>query len=461
MKSKYRREKDALGFVDVPYDSYYGSETARAISNFKISGLKVPMDFIIAYAQLKKAAAMANARLGKLDERIAKAIEKAADDVASGKLDKYFTLDVLQAGAGTSTNMNLNEVIANRALELIGRKKGDYKYIHPNDHVNMSQSTNDTFHVAMHVAAAKLIIGSLVPALTRMEKLLNAKSREFSKTVKIGRTHLQDAVPITLGDEFKGYSGQVEECIKDMSYVLSLLKHIPIGGTAVGTGINAPAGYPKLAARTLSDVTHIRFFAEANLFAGMQNIEEEIMLSGALRTCAVTLNRIANDFRLMGSGPRAGLGELILPTVQPGSSIMPGKVNPSMAEMLNMACFQVMGNCTTIEEAANAGQLELNVFMPIAAFNIVFALKVLANAVDAFNEKCLKGVSANNARIGKTLEENLSLATALTPYIGYAKAAEIANEAASTGKTIIQVCLEHKVLDKAKLEKVLDSRNLV
>ena len=461
MKLRYRREKDALGFVDVPYDSYYGSETARAISNFKISGLAVPMDFIVAYAQLKKAAAMANSRLGKLDEGIAKAIGKAADEIVGRKLDKYFVLDMLQAGAGTSTNMNLNEVIANRALELIGRKKGEYRYIHPNDHVNMSQSTNDTFHVAMHVAAAKLMIGSLVPALTRMEKIFNAKSREFSKTVKIGRTHLQDAVPITLGDEFRGYSGQVEKCIDYISYALSLLKRIPIGGTAVGTGINVPAGYPKLAARMLSDITGIRFVAETNLFAGMQNIEEELMLSGALRTCAVTLNRIANDFRLMGSGPRAGLGELILPAVQPGSSIMPGKVNPSMAEMLNMACFQVMGNCTTIDEAANAGQLELNVFMPIAAFNIVFAIKVLSSAVDAFSDKCLRGVSANEARIGKTLEENLSLATALTPYIGYAKAAEIANEAASTGKTIMQVCLERKVLDKAKLEKVLDSRNLV
>ena len=461
MRQKYRRERDALGLVDVPYGSYYGSETARAISNFKASDFKVPLEFIHGYAQLKEAAAMANAKLGKLDSKIAKAIEGASREVVAGKLDGFFILDIFQAGAGTSTNMNLNEVIANRALELIGKRKGEYKYIHPNDHVNMSQSTNDTFHVAIHVASAELIKSSLLPALSAFEKMLSAKAREFSKIVKIGRTHLQDAVPITLGDEFKGYSGQIEECARNIMYGFSLLQHIPIGATAVGTGINAPKGYPRLAASKLSEITGIRFMPETNLFAGMQNIKEELVLSGALRVCAITLNRIANDFRLLGSGPRAGIGELILPAVQPGSSIMPGKVNPSMAEMLNMVCFQVMGNCTTIEEAANSGQLELNVFMPIAAFNIIFAIKALSRAVVLFNNKCVRGVSANEKRIKKILDENLSLATALSPYIGYAKAAEIANEAADSGKTIMQVCLEHKVLGKAVLEKLLNSENLV
>ncbi|MEM0149350.1 MAG: aspartate ammonia-lyase [Candidatus Micrarchaeaceae archaeon] len=461
MKPKYRKERDALGLVDVPYGSYYGSETARAISNFKISGFRVPTEFIHAYAQLKEAAAIANAKLGKLDGKIAKAIEGAAREVAAGKLDEYFILDVFQAGAGTSTNMNLNEVIANRALELMGKRKGEYKYINPNDHVNMSQSTNDTFHVAMHIASVELIKSSLLPALSVFEKTLEAKAREFSKIVKIGRTHLQDAVPITLGDEFEGYSGQIAECIKNLTYASSLLRHIPIGGTAVGTGMNAPKGYPRLAASKLSDITGIRFMPETNLFAGMQNMKKELMLSGVLRMCAVTLNRIANDFRLLGSGPRAGIGELVLPAVQPGSSIMPGKVNPSMAEALNMACFQVMGSCTTIEEAANSGQLELNVFMPVAAFNIVFAIKVLSKAIIAFNDKCVRGTSANDKRIKRMLDENISLATALSPYIGYAKAAEIANDAASTGKTIMQVCLERKVLDKAALEKLLDSKNLI
>ncbi len=458
---EYRIENDALGKIRVPAGAYYGSETERAKNNFRISGMHMQEEFISAYAMLKKAVAITNLKLGKLDSKIGNAIVKASDEVIKGKLQEQFVVDVFQAGAGTSVNMNLNEVIANRALEILGRKKGDYSIIHPNDHVNMSQSTNDTFHCAIHISADIAIKNELLPSLSHLSKELKKKANEFSKIVKIGRTHLQDAVPITLGDEFSGYYGLIDEMIDNINFGFKSMQKIPIGGTAVGTGINTPKGYAKNAAKEISDISGIRFYPEKNIFSGMQNQKEELLMSGMLRSTAISLNKISNDIRLLGSGPRAGIREIILPPVQPGSSIMPGKINPSMAEMLNMVCFQSLGNCTAIDEAANAGQLELNVFMPIIAFNLLFTIRILSNGINSFTQKCVSGITPNKEKMAENLERNLSLATALSPYIGYAKAAEMANKAYKENRTIKEVCIDEGILDKKSLDRILKPENLV
>ncbi len=456
----YRTERDILGSVRVPSSAYYGSETQRAIDNFKVSGMHVPGDFIRAYAMLKKGAALANMKIRKLDRKIGNAIVRASDEVMNGKLSDQFTLDVFQAGAGTSTNMNLNEVIANRALELIGKRRGDYRSINPNDHVNMSQSTNDTFHSVIHISTDLAVKSELIPALSLLEGTLKRKSAEFRNIVKIGRTHLQDAVPMTLGQEFSGYAGLVGDMADNILYAYGLMQKIPIGGTAIGTGINAPKGYSAEAARQISKIAGIKFTTEKNLFAGY-NQKEELVMAAMLKSTAVSLNKIANDLRLLASGPRAGISEITLPAVQPGSSIMPGKVNPSMAEMLNMVCFQAIGSCTAIEEAAAGGQLELNVFMPLIAYDLLFTVKTLSSAIRAFNDRCVSGIRPMKARIERILNEDLSVVTALSPYIGYAKAAEIAKRAYDQNKTIKEVCMQMKVLDRKTLDRLLDPRNQV
>lgn len=458
---KYRTEHDVLGPVKIDSSAYYGSETERARKNFPVSGMVIHNDFIRAYAALKKAAAHANMKLGKLDRAKGEAISRACTEIMAGGYQEQFVVDVFQAGAGTSTNMNLNEVIANLAIEALHGRKGNYRLVHPNDHVNMSQSTNDTYHCAMRIAAYHSIVKRLIPELKLLQRSLHAKSVAFSSITKIGRTHLQDAVPMTLGEEFSGYEGIVAHAIEELEHASHALLELPLGGTAVGTGINAPKGYAAEAVRQLNLITHSRFRLSSYMFTDMQTEHAELITNGALKGLAIGLGKIANDLRLLSSGPRAGMADITLPAVQPGSSIMPGKINPSMVEMLNMVCFQVIGNSHAVDEAAGSGQLELNVFMPIIAFNLMFSLYILPNAVHAFNEKCVKGIKANVQEINRYLEMNLSLATALSPYIGYARAAQIARTAYKEGKSVKQVCIERHVLDREKLNAILDSKSLV
>ncbi len=455
---RYRNEKDVLGKVRVPADAYYGSETMRAYNNFQISGMKVSMDLIRAYLIVKSAAAAANMKAGKLDVRKGNAIIKACGILLSGKLSENFILDVFQAGAGTSINMNVNEVVANKAIELLGGKKGDYRIVHPNDDVNMSQSTNDSMPTAMRIAIFLKIRDTLLPELDRLAKAIGSKEKEFKSIVKLGRTHLQDAVPLTLGQEFSGYAYAVKSAIGYIEKANAKMTKLPIGGTAVGTGLNAGGKYRKAVIKELSKMARAKL-SLGSTFGEMSNKLDELEVSASLRECAVALNKFANDLRLLNSGPGGGISEIKLPEVQPGSSIMPGKINPSMAEMLNMVCFQVIGNDLAVNEAAGAGQLELNVYMPLIAFDLLFSIEILANGTRAFCEKSVKGIKANEIRIRKNLEGDLSIATALTPYIGYAKAAEIARRAFLEGKSVMQVCISMKIMDRKRLEKILDPKN--
>ena len=458
---RHRIEEDALGRVNVPADAYYGSETQRNLDNFKISGFRLSKDFIVSYAILKKAAAKANMRTGKLDKRRGNAIMKACNEVIGGRLSDQFRIDAYQAGAGTSTNMNLNEVIANRAIEMLGGRKGDYRIVHPNDHVNMSQSTNDTFHSVIHITAHTMVKDRLLGSLDALERSLGRKSKEFSGIVKTGRTHLQDAVPMTLGEEFSGYEYAVKKVRMGIEEANERLLDIPLGGTAVGTGINASEEYSRFAISELNSMTRCGFRISENRFASMQNQTGELMMVDSLKDAAIVISKIAGDLRILGSGPRAGIHELLLPEIQPGSSIMPGKVNPSVCEMMIMVCFQAIGNSRVVEEGAMNGQLELDVFMPVIAFNLITSIEIMSNAVDTFNRLCVKGIRADEESIKKGLESNISLATALSPRIGYAKAAEIARRAYKTGKTVKQVCLDMGILDGEELDKVLDPKNMV
>jgi fumarate hydratase class II len=458
---RYRKERDLLGSVRLPADAYYGSETQRAVENFPISGMRLQKEFLSAYFMLKKAAAKANMRAGKLDSRKGKAIIAACDELLADKLADQFVVDLFQAGAGTSTNMNVNEVIANMSIVKLGGRKGDYSVVHPNDHVNMSQSTNDTFHSVLHVAAYLMLRDRLEPAVEALRASLESKAREYIRVVKIGRTHLQDAVPITVGQEFSAHAHSMRVAGERIGLAMRELAHIPLGGTAVGTGMNAPEGYKKFVVRELSRLTGIKLKSPRSLFFEMQDQTTEAFVASVLKTLAISLNKIANDLRLLGSGPRAGIGELTLPTVQPGSSIMPGKINPSIAEMLNMVCFQVMGNAAAVTEAANAGQLELNVFMPVIAYNILFSIGILSNAIVVFDRRCVRGIEVNKEAISKMLSNNLALATALSPYIGYSRASQIAKKAYKEGKSIKEVCLELGILDKKSLDEILEPKRLV
>ncbi len=456
---KTRNEKDYLGNVKVPADMYWGAQTQRAINNFPISGLRLQPNFIRAYAIIKKSSAIANMSLGKLDRKIGTAIVKACNEIISGKLRENFILDVYQAGAGTSTNMNLNEVIANRAIEILKGKKGNYKIVHPNNHVNMSQSTNDTFHSAMHMAAYIAISEELLPALFEYEKVIKKKSSEFSTIIKSGRTHLMDAVPLTLGQEFNGFSiGKQITTLQDM---LKYLRVLGLGGTAVGTGLNAHPKFANLAVREINKETGYKFQIGQNLFAFIQNFTGETDISSNLKTLSLKFIKVANDIRLLSSGPVTGLNEIILPQVQPGSSIMPGKVNPSIPEMLDMVCFQVVGNDLTISLAAQAGQLELNVMMPVVAYNLLNSIEILSNGLRIFTEKCLKGIKANKEKIKENLEKNPMIVTAITSIIGYEKAAEVARRAYKENKTVKQVLLEMKLISKKEVDRILNYKKLV
>ncbi|HSO75623.1 MAG TPA: aspartate ammonia-lyase, partial [Blastocatellia bacterium] len=407
--------------------------------------------------QVKKAAARVNFRLGALEPRLARAIEAAADEVLEGKLRDQFVVDPFQAGAGTSHNMNANEVLANRAIELLAGQKGNYLVVHPNDHVNMAQSTNDVIPTAMRLAALELE-GRLIETLDELGDSLRRKAREFDGIIKSGRTHLQDAVPVRLGQEFGGYAVAVNKNKRRVAHAAEELKEIGLGGTAAGTGLNAPPGYRKLVVEELSAITGIQLRPTTDYFESMQSLSPFVMLSGALRTLATDVIRIAADLRLLGSGPNTGLAEINLPAVQPGSSIMPGKVNPVMAEMTGMVCFQVIGNDLVIANAAQAGQLELNVMMPVVAFNLLMSLTILTNALNALRERCIDGIIANEERCRWYFEHSVALVTALNPKIGYAKAAEIAKQAIASGKTIREAIADAGMFTAREIEELMDAR---
>ncbi len=455
-----RIEKDTLGKVSLPDNAYYGAQTKRAILNFPVSGLRLPRRFIKAQGIVKLAAVRANGSLGLLKMNVLKAVEKAAIEVINGKHDRHFVVDVYQAGAGTSQNMNANEVIANRALEILGRKKGDYGFIHPNDHVNMAQSTNDTIPTSMYISCLEAVTDDLLPALKGLQDALSIKSAEFDGIVKAGRTHLQDAVPVRLGQEFSGFAEAVKNDISRIRKSLDALFYVPIGGNALGSGINAHPGFKNCVVREIRKITGIKFRSCKNLFEGIQNVNPALELSASLRGISITLTKIANDIRLLSSGPRTGFAEIMLPAVQPGSSIMPGKVNPVMAEMLNMVCFQVMGNDTAIAYAMQASQLELNVMMPLIAYNLLFSIEILSNGVNAFTGKCVNGIRADTKRCREYAEATLAMATALNPVIGYASAAEVSGDAYRTGKTVRQIAVEKGILKEKEAARILDPQRL-
>ena len=455
-----RIEKDTLGKVRLPDDVYYGAQTGRAIDNFPISGLRLPGRFIKAQGIVKLAAARANASLGLLSKKMLKAVEKSAAEVINGMHDQHFVVDVYQAGAGTSQNMNANEVIANRAIEILGGEKGDYTLINPNDHINMAQSTNDTIPASMYISSFKAVRDDLIPALGGLKDALLSKSREFDKIVKAGRTHMQDAVPIRLGQEFSGYAEAVRKDLRRIQNAMESLLYLPLGGNAIGTGINAMPKYRSNVIREIGKITGIKFRSCENLFEGIQNVNPALELSATLRGVSITLTKIANDIRLLSSGPRTGLAEIKLPAVQPGSSIMPGKVNPVMPEMLNMVCFQVMGSDTTIAYATQASQLELNVMMPVIAYNLLFSIEILSNGINAFTKKCVSGIEADAKRCKDYADATLAMATALNPLIGYASAAEVSKEAYKSGKTVRQIAIRKGILEEKNAHRILDPRKL-
>ncbi len=457
MGSKNTRiEYDSMGEMEVPSDAYYGAQTARAIENFPISGIRKHSLLVKALGMIKKAAAESNLQLGLLDKKTASAIVKAADEVIDGKLDNHFVLDVFQTGSGTSSNMNTNEVIANRANEILGVKKGDKSGVHPNDHVNMGQSSNDVYPTALHVSAILAINNILLPGLKSLEKALSAKAKEFDKIVKIGRTHLQDATPIRLGQEFSSYASMITHSIKRTEYAREELSELAIGGTAVGTGINTHPKFGGLVAKRLSAMTKTKLREADNHFEAQGSKDAMVSASGQLKTIAVSLMKIANDIRWLGSGPRCGIGELLIPPVQPGSSIMPGKVNPVIPEAVCQVAAQVIGNDLTITIGGQFGNFELNVMMPVKGHNLLQSIELLGRVSQVFVDKCIKGIKADKKRCEEMIEKSLAMCTSLAPVIGYDAAAKIAKEAYETGKTVREVALEKKVLPEAKLKGLLD-----
>ncbi len=454
-----RIETDSLGEVRVPAAAYYGAQTQRAVENFPISGLRAHPALVRATALIKLASARANEELGKLDERLADAIARAAQEIADGGMRDQFVVDVYQAGAGTSHNMNANEVIANRANELLGGRRGDYHPVHPNDHVNMSQSTNDTVPAALRVAVLTLA-PAILEALRGLADALDAKGREFDGVLKSARTHLQDAVPIRLGQEFAAYTWTVRRDAQRLDEATPYLREINLGGTAAGTGMNTHPRYAETVARHLSRSTGLELRPAGNLISVAQSMADFAHASSTLRTTALDLIQIANDLRLLSSGPRTGLAEITLPAVQPGSSIMPGKVNPVIAEMTDMVCFQVAGNDTTIALAVQAGQLDLNVMMPVIAHNLLQSMEILTNAVAALTERCVRGITADERRARTYFESSVGLATVLNPLIGYTAAAKVAQESARTGETIVEVVRRLRLLTDEQIVELFDPAKL-
>jgi fumarate hydratase class II len=434
----FRTETDSFGPIEVPADRYWGAQTQRSLQNFKIGGERMPAPLVRALGIQKKASAKANVELGAIDAKIGQAIVDAAEEVIDGTLIDHFPLVVWQTGSGTQTNMNANEVISNRAIEMLGGEKGSKKPVHPNDHVNNGQSSNDSFPTAMHIAAVEQVHHELVPALEHLHAALDAKAKEFADVVKIGRTHLQDATPLTIGQEFSGYVTQVAYGIERVKATLPRLLQLAQGGTAVGTGLNAKAGFAELFAKNVEEITGLPFITAPNKFEALAAHDALVEGSGALNTVATSLFKIANDIRLLGSGPRCGIGELSLPENEPGSSIMPGKVNPTQSEAMTMVCAQVFGNHTAITFAGANGHFELNVFKPVIIFNFLQSVRLLADAARSFTDNCVVGIEVNTDRVNKLLNESLMLVTALNPHIGYDNAAKIAKKAHKEGTTLLE-----------------------
>jgi len=450
-----RIERDTMGELAVPANAYYGVQTARAIENFPISPLRMPRSVIRAMGMIKRAAASVNHSLGLIDKQPAEAIKQAATEVVDGKLDAEFPVDIFQTGSGTSTNMNTNEVISNRATELLGGALGS-KLVHPNDHVNLGQSSNDVIPTAIHIAASETIQEQLIPALTRLHKALDRKAKDFDKIVKIGRTHLQDATPVRLGQEFGGYARQIELGIARMKRAQDALSEVALGGTAVGTGLNCHPDFSSKVMAIISKETGCSFKEALNHFEAQSTQDSLVEASGELRTLAVSLMKIANDVRWLGSGPRCGLGEINLPETQPGSSIMPGKVNPVIAESVTMVCAQVIGNDVTVTVGGQAANFELIVMLPVMAYNVLQSIELLAAASNNFASKCIVGIKANEARCNSLIEESLAMCTALAPELGYEAAAKLAKDAYKSGKTVREVAKEQNVLPDKRLNELLD-----
>lgn len=458
----YRKEYDTLGEVLVPQDKYWGAQTQRSIQNFKIGNQRMPIEIIYAFAYLKKAAAITNHKLGVLSEEKMKAIAQVCDEIIDGQLNDQFPLVVWQTGSGTQTNMNLNEVISNRAHVLAGNRLGEgEKVIHPNDDVNKSQSSNDTFPTAMHIAATKMIVEKTIPAIKFLRDALQEKTELWKEIIKTGRTHLMDATPLTLGQEFSGYVSMLDHGLKALHHTLPHLSEIALGGTAVGTGLNTPKGYSKFVAETISDLTGLPFVTAENKFEALATQDALVESHGALKTLAVSLMKIANDIRLMGSGPRCGIGELKLPANEPGSSIMPGKVNPTQTEALTMVCTQVMGNDVTINIAGSNGHLELNVFKPVIIKNFLESAELLADAVSSFTENTIKGLEPDMANINSHLENSLMLITALNTHIGYEKSAEIAKKAYSENVTLKKAAVDLGYVTGQEFDQWVDPKKMI
>ena len=456
-----RIEKDSLGPVEVPSDRYYGAQTQRSFENFKIGGERFPREFIRAYGILKKAAATVNHANDKLDKNLKKAIHSAANEVIEGKLDDHFPLVVWQTGSGTQTNMNFNEVISNRAIELMGGKLGSKEPVHPNDHVNMSQSTNDTFPSTINIAAVESVHNLLFPAIKTLRGTLQEKSDAFKDIVKLGRTHLQDATPLSLGQEFSGYVSALDHGLNRLEKALDNCYELAMGGTAVGTGINSLEGFGEASAKEISELTGLPFRTAENKFEALGGQDGIVELSGALKVIAVSLFKIANDVRWLASGPRSGIGELVLPENEPGSSIMPGKINPTQCEAMTMVCTQVMGNDTTITLAGASGNFELNVFRPVLAYNILQSIRLLSDACNSFAENAVAGIEPHRDRIDHNLYNSLMLVTALNPHIGYDKAAEVAKKAYKDDKTLRETIIDLGYMDGDDFDRLVQPDKMI
>ena len=462
MAESFRTEKDSMGEMKVPADAYYGAQTGRAVENFPISDLRFNRRFIAAMGLIKWSCAEVNHRLKLLDEKKKSLIQQAAQEVIDGKLDNQFVIDIFQTGSGTSTNMNANEVIASRANEIATGKRGGKDPIHPNDHVNMEQSSNDSIPTAIHISAAVALKESLLPALDHLAQALAKKATEFDDVVQIGRTHLQDATPIRLGQELSGYAHQVKLSAERCQKAIRCLRELPLGGTAVGTGINSHPDYAKQAIAVIAHRSGIEFVEAANHFEAQAAKDGVVECSGFLKTIAISLTKIANDIRWLASGPRCGIGEISIPSTQPGSSIMPGKVNPVMSEMVLQVCSQVVGNDATIAFAGSGlgSSFELNVMMPVMAYNLLQSIELLGRAAHVFADRCVSGIAANRERCESLVEQSLAMCTSLAPLIGYDQAADIAKESFKTGKTVRQVAAERKILDPAELKKAMDAKRM-
>ncbi len=457
----YRIETDSMGEIKVPTNKYYGAQTARSLMNFKIGGERFPREIIRALGILKKAAALTNKELRILPLEKADLIVKAANEVIDGKLDEHFPLVVWQTGSGTQTNMNANEVISNRAIELAGGQMGSKKPIHPNDDVNKAQSSNDTFPTAMHIAAVEEIYRRLIPMVTKLRDALSKKSEEFKNIIKIGRTHLMDATPLTLGQEFSGYVQQLTNGLERINNCLPHLFELALGGTAVGTGLNTHPEFAMKAAAKIAELTGKPFVSAKNKFEALAAHDALVEASGVLKTLAASLMKIANDIRWLGSGPRSGIGELLLPENEPGSSIMPGKVNPTQSEAMTMVCAQVFGNDTTVTFAGASGNFELNVFKPVIIFNVLQSIRLLADACESFTDNCIVGIQANEINLKKNLENSLMLVTALNPHIGYDNAAKAAKKAHKENKTLKEAVIELNLLTAEKFDEVVRPEKMI